>query len=437
MNKRFEIEITSQLSEDAWTWRVVGARLPKGKIDASLLPDSVQVGTVLRAEAESSLDGIDILRTFELEPPSEPTNRIELLNTRTQFAVTTQLAPKRGKQKRHARTQNADNKGSKRTPNAHTASGSTAQLSNAQDARKPETRNRKELKGKNKKQRQSQKFQQNERTHERHKHEQSGLTQNRNDASSTQSSNQLRPKKVHRQALMGCLTEEQKPLAHELAQGGIPHLRKLLERLDERAKAENLPQVASVKLLDLAEDFLPYIQTATWRDRAEAALESIEHVDLSEIRSIVVASDSSARTEETRVLADQIKSALTARVEFDHNKWLANLATNISENRAVRALRLSSQPPKAGAPLPVDIAERLIALASAELNEEISAHRWLVLVEALVYSPVRMHVQPAGKPKKPNDALLYKINKIAHKVPHIASMFESDSDIKSDCDAPQ
>ena len=66
--------------------------------------------------------------------------------------------------------------------------------------------------------------------------------------------------------------------------------------------------------------------------------------------------------------------------------------------RTVRALRLSSRPPKAGAPLPAELADRLAAAASAGLSADITHDRWATLVDAVAFSPVRLTVQPAGVP---------------------------------------
>ena len=136
-------------------------------------------------------------------------------------------------------------------------------------------------------------------------------------------------------------------------------------------------------------------------------------LDLRDLRSVVVAADRGARTAQTRALAEKLKSSLTARTESDHRKWLAELAIAINDGRTVRALRLSSRPPKAGLPLPHDINEHLTSLASAALNPDVSQQRWSAVLNAVAFSPVRLHVAPEGLPEKPDELLLEKVRKLA------------------------
>ena len=63
---------------------------------------------------------------------------------------------------------------------------------------------------------------------------------------------------------------------------------------------------------------------------------------------------------------------------------------------------LSSRPPKAGAPLPVDMAAKLSEIAGASMTAEISQNRWATLLDAVAYSPVRQSVTPVGMPAKPD-----------------------------------
>src|SRR5450432_69947 len=61
MSRRIEIELTSTRPDGTWTWRAAGARVPKGVLDGSLLPDGSKIGSVLKADAEVELDGMTIL----------------------------------------------------------------------------------------------------------------------------------------------------------------------------------------------------------------------------------------------------------------------------------------------------------------------------------------------------------------------------------------
>ena len=208
--------------------------------------------------------------------------------------------------------------------------------------------------------------------------------------------------------------------------GGVPGVRQAVDRMNDKAAAEGMPKIKTQPLVSLAEKLAPSLKAAEWRDRAEAALAGINEIDIKDIRSVVVAADTGARDEESRALADQLREGLTGRVDAEHRKWLDELAENIQEGRTVRALRHSSRPPKAGAPLPPDMAERLAAAASASLTSEITQDRWATVLDAIAFSPVKGLVVPEGVPATPNDQLIAAVRKHASKVPAIAALFGVD-----------
>ena len=164
--------------------------------------------------------------------------------------------------------------------------------------------------------------------------------------------------------------------------------------------------------------------------RAEAAVAGIETVDLRDIRSVVVAADGAARDEETRALADQLREGLTNRVDAEHNAWRDELAQTIAEGRTVRALRLSSRPPKAGAPLPIDMAERLAAAASESLTSEVTSDRYATVIDAVAFSPS----EPRSRPRSatnPSDELTKAVTKLAGRIPQIAALFGIEAPARS------
>ena len=85
MPRRIDIEITSALSDGSWTWRKAGAQKPKGTIDASILPEGVQVGDELKVEAEQMMDGMEILSVVKGREKAERAHQI----TDFQCALTT------------------------------------------------------------------------------------------------------------------------------------------------------------------------------------------------------------------------------------------------------------------------------------------------------------------------------------------------------------
>src|SRR5579883_560298 len=101
MARRIEIELTSARPDGTWTWRVAGARQPKGVLEAALLPPDAKVGDVLRAEAEFELDGTTITAVLPPPPKRAEPERLQLLGDNRPFeGVTTSLVPKSGRPRR-------------------------------------------------------------------------------------------------------------------------------------------------------------------------------------------------------------------------------------------------------------------------------------------------------------------------------------------------
>jgi len=44
MSRRLDIELTSTREDGTWTWRAAGAKVPKGVVVSSLLPNASKVG---------------------------------------------------------------------------------------------------------------------------------------------------------------------------------------------------------------------------------------------------------------------------------------------------------------------------------------------------------------------------------------------------------
>jgi len=136
-----------------------------------------------------------------------------------------------------------------------------------------------------------------------------------------------------------------------------------------------------------------------------------------------VASDSAAKDEEAKALAAQLRAGLERRIEADHAAWLAEMVQLLDDGRVVRALRVSSRPPKAGAPLPPDLATRLIESSTASLTADTFADRWETVLDALSLSPVHARVAPASIPAEPTDELKATVAGFGERVPLVAQAF--------------
>lgn len=419
MSRRIEIELTSQRPDGSWTWRAAGAREPKGELSGDLISFAASVGDELTVEAEFHMDGIEIIEVFEAKEKRPMPETLEILGSgRDQPLVTTQLVSTRKNRGRE--------RGDRREGQDRRGRG------NRKDRDRQESR----------------------REDDRPK------------------AKRLRPDRAHRQRLIESLPEEQQPVAEKMMRDGISSVEQALRDQrkkardaaqakkkaaeeaakaieeaaeskspeadakpeeptpDTEAKPEKQPSKGKAPDSDSSDDFLtvaakllPGMRAAEWRDRVEAALAGIDELDLRDLRSVVVASESGATDEEAKALAEELRTKLTERVDREHAEWLAEVAATLADGRMVRALRLSSRPPKAGVPLPQDIVTRLTEAANAALTSETPSKRWITVMGAVAFSPVRRTVEPMGIPEKPDEELLAEVKKLSERIPHIAALF--------------
>ncbi|MGH9113432.1 MAG: hypothetical protein ACRDZN_14225, partial [Acidimicrobiales bacterium] len=114
--------------------------------------------------------------------------------------------------------------------------------------------------------------------------------------------------------------------------------------------------------------------------------------------------------------------------EQEHAAWLAELSETLRAGRVVRALRLSSRPPKAGAPVPGDLANELVVAASTALTDETGQERWATVLEALAFSPIRRRVVPQSLPTKLSSELRTTVARLGSQLPEIAHIFAIEPD---------
>jgi hypothetical protein len=169
---------------------------------------------------------------------------------------------------------------------------------------------------------------------------------------------------------------------------------------------------------------LPKLRVAEWLDRAEAAQRQMEHLDLRDLRSVVAASDDPivARDDSTREVADDLRKALVRKQDEELTLWFGDIDAAIGVGRVIRALRLSSQPPKAGVMFPPDLARRLGEAATAALAPDDPADRWIAVLEAAEFSPVRTLVAPTTAPSVITDDLKATTLRLGPALPQIAAL---------------
>lgn len=396
MATRIEIEITSRRDEATFTWRAAGAREPKGVADISLFPAGTDVGTVVRVDADIELDGITITAVVPAKAPKDrnAVQLLEMIAPEPEPLITQQLARKpRDDRKDRGKGRDRDRKRDSRRSDGE-RSDDRAPRAGGND--RPRTPAKPKLPPKPKAPR-------------------------------------LKAGRAHRNTLLDSLPEEQKPVAQELISAGLQGVRNALAKQNEQLTTEGKPTIDEAPMLALAEQLLHKVRVAEWQDRAEAALEQAPTVDLRDLRSVVTAADGTAKDDETRALAAQLRTALNQRLDTEHNAWVDEITELLADDRVVRALHMSSRPPKAGAPLPAAIAQQLVDASNAAMTGEITPDRWGYMLDALAHSPVRRQVVPASLPTTVTAELKAIIARHAARLPEIASIFG----IEAEASAPR
>ncbi len=413
MSRRLEVELTSRRDDGSWTWRAAGARQPKGVLDGGLLTDDVNPGDVVKVEADFDLDGIVVTQVIPSREKRSGPERLELLGSgAAEGGVTTSLVPGR---RRDATDDRRDRRPGRGGGRRSRGDGDAGRGERSERPRRDGGRGRggDERPGGDAP----------ARTEGRRRERPAGRPPRDEPADDKPRARRLRPGRTHRNAWVASLPDEQKPVAEQLVLGGIPAVRRAIDTQNDTARQQGLPEVKADPLVEMAETLLPRLRTAEWRDRADAALGDIDEIDLRDLRSVVVAAEDGARGEESRALAEELRAGLARRVEDEHRAWLDEVATLVHDGRVVRALRVSSRPPKAGEPFPRDLAESLAGQAGAAMSSDISQQRWGAILEAVAFSPVRTQVTPAHFPEKPDDELQVVLAKVASRLPEVAAHY--------------
>lgn len=405
MPRRIDVELTSERADGTWTWRAAGAKQPKGEVASGLLFAGAKVGDVVRADADFDVDGITIISVqAPKEKPRNESERIEVIGTvQNQPAVTTALVEKGRRRERSGggreRGERGDRKDRGDGRRAAPREGDRERRSGAGAGAAAGT---------------------SEQRRERRPRPERPASP---PVETKPKPKRLRPGRAHRQAVVADLPEEHKAIAEQVLRGGIPAVRQAIDKQNEENRAAGQTEINAAPLIAIAEDLSPRLRSAEWQDRAEGALADLEELDLRDLRSVVVAADVAAKDEASRAQAQELRTALARRVEAEHAAWLEEIDTLLRDGRVVRALRVSSRPPKAGAPFPAELSTRLTEATSAALTSDTSSDRFATVIDALAFAPVRQNVKPQGVPEKPTDELRTAVEKLASRIPQVAAEF--------------
>ena len=373
MSRRIEIELTSNKGDGTWTWRAAGAREPRGLISADMIPKGAGISSVFTAEVQSDMDGIAVLAVIETEDTRTAPETIEVIGT--------------GK-----RSSGVNFKGGGRRRGKGRGDGFGSGGFGGDGFGQGQSRQK----------------------------QQGGRRKGGSRGAGQDRPARLRPARVHRKKWLASVPPEHAALAEQIASGrGIAN-----------ENGEAAEKTASDDK-DVAAKLLSEYRMAEWQDRADLVLSNFEKIDLAEIRMLVADADACARTPETRSQAEEAEQKLAERTERQHGEWLADLATNLSEGRVLRALRMSGQPPKAGVPLPLDLVKWLTTAAADILTPEAQSDRWEITLQALAVSPVRRLVRPSQPPAVVSPDLTETVKDLSPRFPHIAALFLDEADVEA------
>lgn len=374
MSRRIDIELTSSRPDGSWTWRAAGAREPKGVLDSAILPQGSKAGDVFKVEADFDIDGITIMSVVQGRHKVEKVETITIVGADRPFEPVTQQLARKPKGDRPDR-------GERRRPRPE---GASRERSGDRGPRRPRFEAPPELPKRPRAKR-------------------------------------LRPTNEHRRIVLEELPADQRPIA-ELALQGMQTVRQRLKEANARLAEEGKPTMPEQSVLQMAENLLPRLRVADWLDRAHAAVKELEHLDLKDLRSVVAAANDPLieRAEQCRDLVTKLREGLAQRADQEYKNWLEDIDAAVGVGRIVRALKLAGQPPKAGAIFPEDLGRRLAEATSANLVSDALADRWIAVLEAAAFAPIRSMIKVVSKPAALSPELVKTVERLAGLLPQVA-----------------
>jgi hypothetical protein len=70
-----------------------------------------------------------------------------------------------------------------------------------------------------------------------------------------------------------------------------------------------------------------------------------------------------------------------------------------------------------------EVNARLVACVNDNLVADATSDRWIIVLEALAFSPVRLAVRPARTPEKISKELLTTVARLGRALPQVAELF--------------
>jgi hypothetical protein len=421
MSRRIEIEITS-LQGDVATWRAAGAKLPKGVLNANLVPGGAVVGNVYRADVEQYMEGMEVLSVMapKSASPLDPRNeRIELIPVaKSGPDVIVTYAPKgRGPRReggREGARDGARSGGRDTRRSGPRADGDTRERPRREAAARPDGGERPERSA---------------RPERSERPTRSGPARGeRPGRGGTRPPRRERPTgpiappvtTTHRNVLLATLSPEQLPVAEQLLRGGMPAVRSAVAEQNKNATAQGRPTVDPVTIERIAEDLLGRTNLAMWKDRAAGAIGAGKELRLRDLRAVVTSAKTVSLDEESRAQLKELQAALTTRLEALRTQWNDRLEAAVTSNNVEEALRLVARPPDMSTRVGAEMAVRVVGIVSEALTAEQTPERWADIVTLAVETSIRRNVKPHGIPD--NEKCHALAVKSAGAIPELAKL---------------
>jgi hypothetical protein len=383
MPRRIEIELTSH-TDGAWTWRAAGAKQPKGSLTADLVPERASVGDVFRAEVESGLDGLEVIGLLvkQAKPDEKLANRIEVMGAPQRGPDVSVTFASGSRRRREGADRPGRRDGAGRRGDAGRRDSAGRREGREGEGRRDGTR----------------------RDPGPRRRPSEDATERRSEADTHRNALVARRERkptlstVHRNAMLATLGPEQLPVAEQLLRGGIPAVR---QAIAEQRQAQGGAPANADQLLVIAEQLLPVVNLANWKDRATTAQAAGKELRLRELRAVVAASRTVTLDEEGRALSKALQDALEHRVTALRDDWVGRITSALEAGRVLDALRIATRPPEVATRLPADLAVKITEAAGAAMTADLAPEEWLALLDAVLESPVRRTVKPGGIPAVP------------------------------------
>ena len=386
MSRRIEIEITS-LNGEVATWRAAGAKLPKGVLQASLVPGGPVVGTVYRADVEQYMEGMEVLSVLPAKTasPLDPRKeRIELILSDKPVPDVTVTYAAKGRGPRR----DGDDRGEGRRDGAKRGARPASKERSSDRGPRPDRPS-------------------GDRP-ERPVGERGPRTErprtDRPDRPGRPSRERSGPPgappvtTTFRNAFLATLSPEQLPVAEQLLRGGMPSVRTAVAEQNKNATAQGRPTIDPGTIERIAEDLLPKTTLAMWKDRAAGALGAGKELRLRDLRAVVTSAKTTSLDDEARAQLKDLQASLTNRLEILRTQWTEKLDAAMKSNNVAEALRLVARPPDMSTRVSSETATALVAAVSTALTAELDVATWIELVNLTVETSIRRNVKPVAIP---------------------------------------